>query len=82
VRNRVPDAARELGAGQEAQLGKSRSAHLLGFVDQEHRPIQRVFDVMKPLFAQNFSAGPSVVRSQGDRGQVAEFAIQIGHCSL
>jgi hypothetical protein len=34
----------ELGAGQEAQLGKSEALICSDFVDQEHRPIQRVFD--------------------------------------
>jgi hypothetical protein len=27
---------------------------LLGFIDQQHRTMQRVFDVMKPLFAVEF----------------------------
>src|SRR5208282_289635 len=61
-------------AGQEPQFAQSRRAHLLCFIDQEHRTIQRVLDVMEPLFPQNFGTGPSVVRSQGDRKQVAQLA--------
>jgi hypothetical protein len=77
------DRARiELGAGQQPQFAQGRSAHLLRFINQEHRTIQRVLDVMKPLFAQNLGTGPSVVRSQGDRVQMAKFAIEIGYCSL
>src|ERR1700731_2734182 len=77
------DGARiQLTAGQEPQFAQSRRAHFLGFIDQEHRTIQRVLDVMEPLFPQNFGTGPSVVRSQRDRIQVAKLAIKIGQRSL
>ena len=40
----------QLGAGQKPQFAQSRGVHFLGFIDQEHRTIERVFDVMEPLF--------------------------------
>src|SRR5271157_3955268 len=67
----------QFDAGQEPQFAQSRRAHLLSFVYQEHRTIQRVLDVMEPLFPQSFGTGPSVVRSQWDRKQVAQLAIKI-----
>ncbi len=57
----------QLDAGQKPQFAQSRGGHFLGFIDQEYRTIQRVFDVMEPFFPQSFGAGPSVVRRQWNR---------------
>ena len=65
---------------QDHRRVKSRVAPMLGFKRffyQEHRTIQRVLDVMEPFLPQSFGTGPSVVRSQWDRKQVAQLAIKI-----
>ncbi len=61
---------------------KTGELHLLGFVDEEHRPIDRSVHVNEPFFPEQFGAVPPVVRSQGDAKEVAQFAVKIGQVGL
>ena len=40
----------QVDAGQQAQFGQDQGVHFLGFVDEQHRPIERGLDVMRATF--------------------------------
>ena len=72
----------QVGAGQQAQLGEDQRVHFLGFVDDEHGPIERAVDVCEPFFPQRFGAVPAVVGRERHAKQVAQFAIEVGQVGL
>ena len=77
------DGARvQVGAGQQAQFGQDRGVHFLGFVDQEHGPIERRLRCERAIFPAGFGAVPAVVGRQGDAEEVAQFAVKVGQFGL
>ena len=56
--------------------------HLLGLVDQQHRPGQGALDVGLPALAQDLGAAPAVVRAQLDAEEVAHLAVEVGDVGL
>ena len=72
----------QVGAGQQAQFGQDQGVHLLGFVDDQHRPIGGGLDVGEPLFPEGFGAVPAVIGREGHAEQMAQFAVKVGHFSL
>ena len=72
----------EFGAGQQAQFAEDRGVHLLGFVDEQDRAVERALDVSEPLLAQGLGAVPAVVGREGHAEEIAEFAVEVGHLGL
>jgi hypothetical protein len=72
----------ELGAGQQAQLGKDFGLHFLGFINQQYRPPERCGQVRFPFQAQVFEAGPAVVHLHGDSKDLTHLAVEVRHAAL
>ena len=56
--------------------------HLLGLVDDQHRPGECAVDVCLPALAQDFGAAPAIVRVQFHAEDVAHLAIEVGDVGL
>ena len=72
----------EVGAGENPQLAEDVGAHLLGFVDQEHRADPRGGHVGFPPLAERFEPAPAIVRCQLHREDVAQLAVEVGALRL
>ena len=76
------DVGIELGGGEQAQFGKDSRGHLLGLVDDEHRPGKGAVDMRLPALAQDLGAAPAVVGAQLDAEEVAHLAVEVGDVGL
>ena len=72
----------QLGAGQEAQLGKDLGLHFLGFIDQQYGPPESGGHERFPPEAQVFEAGPVIVDLHGNAEDIAHFAIEVRPAAL
>jgi hypothetical protein len=66
----------------EHKFAENGRQHLLRLVNDEHGPRQGGIDVGLPTLAQDFCAGPAIVRAQLDPEQLTHLAIEVGKIGL
>jgi len=72
----------EVGAGQDAELGKHGGVHFLSFIDEQDWPMEAGAEILEPLVAQSFEAAPAIVRRERNSEEIAEFAIEVTEVAL
>ena len=72
----------QIRAGEQAQFAEHGGVHLLGFIDDQHRPVERSLDLGLPLLPKRFGPVPAVVRGEGHAEEISQFSVEVDHRGL